>query len=172
MDAWKKLIVILVHIRSQLMEADKEKLWEYHLPGLATSKDEIWEVQEKMHICLSEDYKMFLLCANGWPCFYQMVDLFGTNELISDKMSRALKMLSYECENNKELLEMRSFLLPVAVSRIDMDLFVMVLKKGKQFGEIIWLAGGVIDKFESFTDFFKAMIEYNKLDLEDAKNGV
>lgn len=172
MNAWKKLIVILVHIRSQLMEADKERLWEYHLPCLATTEDEIGKIQEKMHICLSEEYKMFLLCANGWPCFYQMVDLFGTNELISGKMSHAWKMLSYECENNKELLEMKNYLLPVAASRTDMDLFVMVLKKGKQFGEIIWLAGGVIDRFETFTDFFKSMIEYNKLDLEDAKNGV
>ena len=95
MDEWKKLIVILVHIRSQLMEADKEKLWEYHLPGLATTKDKIEKVQKKINLCLSEEYKEFLLCANGWPCFYQMVDLFGTNELMSDKMLRALKMLSY-----------------------------------------------------------------------------
>mgnify|MGYP001046789906 CR=1 FL=1 len=172
MDEWKKLIVILVHIRSQLMEADKEKLWEYHLPGLATTKDKIEKVQKKINLCLSEEYKEFLLCANGWPCFYQMVDLFGTNELMSDKMLRALKMLSYECENNNELLEINKYLLPVAVSRTDMDLFVMVLKTGRRFGEIIWLAGGEIDRFESFKDFFKAMIEYNKLDLEDAKNGV
>ena len=88
------------------------------------------------------------------------------------KVNKLLQKKGIECENNNELLEINKYLLPVAVSRTDMDLFVMVLKTGRRFGEIIWLAGGEIDRFESFKDFFKAMIEYNKLDLEDAKNGV
>ena len=50
-----------------------------------------------------------------------------------------------------------------------MDLFVMVLKKGERFGEVIWFAGGQIDKYESFTEFFLAMIEYNKLGVEDMR---
>lgn len=51
--------------------------------------------------------------------------------------------MTYEYENNNELLEMNKFLLPVVASRTDMDLFAMVLKTEKRFGEIIWLAGGI-----------------------------
>ena len=64
---------------------------------------------------------------------------------------------------------MKEDLFPIAVSRDDLDLFVMVLKKGNRYGEIIWLAGGEIDRYESFTEFFKAMIEYNKLNAEDLR---
>ena len=43
----------------------------------------------------------------------------------------------------------------------------MVLTEGRENGQIIWLAGGEIERFHSFSDFFEAMIEYNKEELED-----
>ena len=84
-------------------------------------------------------------------------------------MAYARELLSVEMVYNEDLREMKDYLFPIAVSRDDMDLFVMVLKKGERFGEVIWFAGGQIDKYESFTEFFLAMIEYNKLGVEDMR---
>ena len=47
----------------------------------------------------------------------------------------------------------------------DKDLFVMVLKEGAAHGSVIWLVGGEIERFDSFGDFFEAMIDYTKEDL-------
>ncbi len=167
MEDWKSIIVTLVYIRQKMRKVDKDNLWEYYLPEVATTKEDIDQVQQKLHICLSDEYQNFLLYANGWSCFYQMVDLFGTKDFISDKMERALEMLSIVLEYNEELYEMKKNLFPIAISRIDIDLFVMVTKKGEMFGEVIWFAGGEIERYKSFTEFFMAMIEYNKLDAED-----
>ena len=50
-----------------------------------------------------------------------------------------------------------------------MDIFVTPVVDGKQVPPVIWLAGGEIDRFTSFRDFFLAMIEYNVLDLQDVR---
>lgn len=40
MEDWKLNIVALVYVRDQLMKADKEKIWEYHWPNIAATKEE------------------------------------------------------------------------------------------------------------------------------------
>lgn len=169
MEDWKLNIVTLVYVRDQLMKADKEQVWEYYWPEVAATKNELRAIQKKLNINLSKEYQDFLLHANGWECFFQNIDLFGTSDFDSNKMAYARELLSVEMVYNEDLQEMKDYLFPIAVSRDDMDLFVMVLKKGDRFGEVIWLAGGEIDKYESFTEFFLAMIEYNKLGVEDMR---
>lgn len=82
-------------------------------------------------------------------------------------MSLARQLLNAEADCDQSLKDMQEHLLPVAVSRTDKDLFVMVTAEGEQHGQVIWLAGGEIDTFSSFSDFFEAMIDYNKEELED-----
>lgn len=166
MERCKRDIVILLNVRNKLMEADKQGLWEYHFPEAAATHEGVMEIQRKLNLTLSEEYKNFLLCANGWKCFFQMVDLFGTNELISDKMEYAREMLSIEMEYDSELQELKNCLLPIAMSEDDRDLFVMVLAEGERFGEVIWLAGGEIERFKSFMEFFESMIKYNEREVE------
>lgn len=162
MERCKKDIAVLLDVRNQLMEADKQGLWEYHFPEVAATPEEITEIQKRLNLALSEEYKTFLLCANGWKCFFQMVDLFGTNDLISDKMEFARDLLAVEMEYDQELQELKDQLLPIAASEDDNDLFAMVLAPGERFGEVIWLAGGEIERFPSFMDFFESMIKYNE----------
>lgn len=82
MERCKKDIAVLVNVRNKLMEADKQGLWEYHFPEVAATHEEVMEVEGKLNLTLGEEYETFLLCANGWKCFFQMVDLFGTNVLL------------------------------------------------------------------------------------------
>ncbi len=166
MERCKKDIVALLNVRNRLMEADKQGLWEYHFPEVAATHEEVMQIQGKLKLTLSEEYKTFLLCANGWKCFFQMVDLFGTKELISDKMEFAREILAEEMEYDLELQELKNYLLPIAMSEDDKDLFVMVLADGERFGEVIWLGGGEIERFKSFMEFFESMIKYNEGELE------
>lgn len=170
MNRWKKRLAEMLMIRNELYKADKGQLWEYYYPEVAAELSEILLVQEKLQIKLSQDYIDFLLCANGWRCFYQLVDLFGTKDFESESMSLAKMLLNTELEYDELLNDIREYLFPIAVSRTDKDLFVMVLTEGREYGQIIWLAGGEIERFLSFSDFFEAMIEYNKDELEDILN--
>ncbi len=170
MKKWKELIVIMLIVQDEMMKADVNNLWEYYYPKVAGKMSDITYIENKIGKKLSKDYVDFLLCANGWNCFYQMVDLFGTDDLISDKMNRAKEMLDVEVYYNEELQSLGDGLLPIAVSRDDIDLFVLVLDNGEYAGNVIWLAGGEIDRFESFAEFFKSMIEYNKSCRDDLLN--
>ncbi|MBP3610218.1 MAG: SMI1/KNR4 family protein [Lachnospiraceae bacterium] len=167
MDKWKERLVEMLMVRNELYKADKGQLWEYHYPEVAAELSEILLAQEKLKIKLSQDYIDFLLCANGWKCFYQLVDLFGTKDFEAKNMSLAKMLLNTELEYDESLNDIKEYLFPIAVSRTDKDLFVMVLTEGSEYGQIIWLAGGEIERFLSFSDFFEAMIEYNKEELED-----
>lgn len=167
MNLWKELVVRMLDVRNDLYKADKSGLWQYYYPEVAATRKEVDNIQDSLNITLSDDYINFLLCANGWQCFYQMVDLFGTYDLISDKLEASKKLMSIEIQYDKRLKEMEGYLLPIAASRNDRDLFVMLLKKDSNFGEVIWLAGGEVERFRTFTKFFEAMIEYNKEELED-----
>lgn len=167
MNEWKERIEEMRAVRDELYQADREQMWEYYHPEGAAERSEILSAQEKLQINLSQDYIDFLLCANGWKCFYQLVDLFGTKDFDSEIMSYARELLNVELEYHDELRTVKEYLFPIAVSRTDKDLFVMVLAEGSEYGQVIWLAGGEIERFDSFGEFFEAMIEYNQGDLED-----
>lgn len=165
--SWKERIVAMLSVRDQLYKADKDELWEYHFPEVAANMSDISDIQKKLGVSFSDDYIDFLLCADGWQCFYQDVDLFGTKDYETEKFTYAKTLLNVEAEYDKELRELGGALLPVAVSKTDKDLFVMILKEGEDYGTVIWLAGGEIERFDSFGDFFEAMIDYNKEELEE-----
>lgn len=164
---WKERIVAMLSVRDQLYKADEDELWEYHFPEVAANMSDISAVRKKLGLSFPDDYIDFLLCANGWKCFYQDVDLFGTKDYESEIFSYAKTLLNAEAEYDEELRKIKDHLLPVAVSKTDKDLFVTVLNEGEDYGTVIWLAGGEIERFDSFGDFFEAMIDYNKEDLEE-----
>lgn len=167
---WMVRIVRMLEVRNEMYIADKEQLWDYYYPELAAQMEDIASLQKKLNVTLSQDYVDFLLRADGWKCFYQNVDLFGTKDFDTEIMKYAKLLLSVELEYHDALRQIKDDLLPIAVSRTDKDLFVMVLTEGKNFGQIVWLAGGEIDRFSSFIEFFDSMMEYNQLDLEDMLN--
>ena len=164
---WKERIIMMLMVKNALDQADKEQLWEYHYPEVAAQIKEILSVQKKLNVKFSEEYTEFLQCANGWKAIYQLVDLFGTRDFDSESMEYARKLLKMEMVNDKSLDRLGGSLVPIAVSRTDKDLFVMILAEGKEYGQVIWLAGGEVERFDSFCDFFDAMIEYSKEELKD-----
>lgn len=159
---WKLEISALFLVKREIIKVDRTKLWPQHLPRLAATRDEIRELEEHLGFRLPEIYADFLMHANGWVNFYQHADLFGTKDHLGSEIQRsALEGLKY-CRLDGEDSAPRN-LVPIAASKDDMDIFCL----HKETGEIVWLAGGEIERFPDFGEYFLAMIDYNREDLAD-----
>ena len=167
-DKWKKHISTLIDVNEERQLSDVKNLWEYHQPENPATEENIRYAERELGFCLADNYRDFLLCADGWQCFYQMVDLFGTTELIqqtkSEKWTLANQYIYIIDDAGVFTLSglTPDDLYPIAVSRDDMDLFVMIKPGRSDSGTVIWYAGEEIERFSDFEDFFVCMIEYCK----------
>ncbi len=55
-----------------------------------------------------------------------------------------------------------SDLLPFAVSTDDIDVFAISKPTTSSPGKVFWFAGGVIDQFPDFNEWFLSMVDYNR----------
>lgn len=60
----------------------------------------------------------------------------------------------------------RADLLPIAATRQDKDLFVLVKPGAKQSGSVVWFAGTEIQRFDGFEEYFLVMVDYNRSQIE------
>jgi hypothetical protein len=164
---WKERIAVMALVKQRLAEVDTERLWEYHLPRVAASEERLQQVEAHLGQALDPSYRAFLRHADGWPAFYQSVDLFGSEELLgSERFQHAEEMLGYLEQEQPAASGMRGGLLPVAASPVDLDLFVIPRRSSAHPGTVIWLAGSEIDRFPSFDEYFLAMIDYNRAEIQ------
>ncbi len=110
--------------------------------------------------------------ANGWPAFYQSVQLFGTEELLGNAaMNNALRIVSYLDDSVLKTSGVgRTALLPVAATDMDMDVFAFDRTGSSSQAPVIWFAGTEVQRFGSFSDYFLAMVDYNRAELAALKN--
>jgi len=169
---YDELIATMILVKQEIQKFDKEELWEYYLPEIAASEDAIIRTESLQGFSIDSNYKAFLKHADGWLRFYQSVDLFGTKELNDSlKMNYAnniLNAIEDSVLDNSGFL--RDQLLPIAATSIDKDLFVITKPNSLKPGIVIWFAGDEIDRFESFTEFFLAMTDYNREELKYFKS--
>jgi hypothetical protein len=164
---WKTELAVAWRVLQAIQGTDRQGLWSYHLPRVAATEAELLATETRLGFELDSMYRAFLGYANGWPDFYHCVDLLGTNELRGGElMANAKEMLSAIDEvvwhqNRIRLVD----LLPIAVSKTDMDVFAIVTPSRDFAGEVIWFAGAVIERFENFDEFFLAMVDYNRVQL-------
>jgi hypothetical protein len=168
---WKKEIATAWYIQNETSKLDVEKQWDYYLPSLAATEQDLTFAERIIKHPLDLRYRQFLSFANGWRCFYQRVDLFGTKELIDDRMRSAMSLME---EIAPEVFAksgvVKSQLLPIASSSTDIDLFVITRPISLHPGRVIWFAGEEIDRFATFDAFFLAMVDYNRLRYARFKN--
>jgi SMI1-KNR4 cell-wall len=172
MTDWKQRIVELVLVKQKLAELDTKGLWQYRLPSVAATEGKLKSVEARLGEALDPAYRTFLLHADGWSSFYQTVDLFGSDDLMgNDRHHHATEMLSYVEEGVLTLGGLRrEDLLPIAASPVDLDLFVMTRRSASHPGMVIWLAGSEIDRFPSFDEYFLAMVDYNRLEVQHLRS--
>jgi len=168
MQNWKEQIAVAWFVKQSCMELDKKRIFTYHLPNMAATEEEIATAEQALGCKLDEKYRAFLKFANGWPCFWHSTDLFGANDLFAGARR----------ENGEFLLSMldesilvksgvkRHELLPIAVTSVDKDLFVITRLASRRPGIVIWFAGEEVERFKDFDDFFLAMVEYSRSDIQ------
>ena len=165
---WRLDIVTAVAVQQALMRVDVDELWEYSMPELRASEQEIADTEDRLGYKLPGEYRSFLLYADGWKYFLQDVNLFGTSDLLGGELHDEAEEL---LEVAKEVLppldyDLDSFF-PIAASMTQIDLFV-IGKVGSQWeGQVIWIAGDIIDEYESFLEYFRSMVAYNKEQAKD-----
>jgi hypothetical protein len=164
---WRQRIGELILVKQNLYEVDAKRLWEYKLPRVAATEEQLTACEACLGERLSDDYRAFLRHAAGWPAFLQTIDLFGPEELCGGPIAaHAQTMLGYVEET---VLVNAGFsrkdLMPIAVSTEEMDLFVMTRQTTQSPGLVLWLAGGEIDRFSSFEHVFAAVIEYTRNEI-------
>ncbi|PSU85252.1 hypothetical protein C0W35_22480 [Photobacterium kishitanii] len=159
---WKVEISKMVYVKQVISKLDTQNLWPHHLPHVAASNDDIVRLVTKINKKLPYEYKEFLKVANGWPGFYQFVDIFGTEDYYNKDL------MSYV----KDIFEQTSFgninsedLIVIAITLHDIDMFCLNVKTG----EVVWFAGEEIERFDNFDNFFLAMEDYNREEIEDLK---
>src|SRR2546421_11937729 len=85
---WKTEIAIAWKVQEETAKLDRNKLWEYFLPKVGATQEELARVEATIGFALDSRYREFLSYANGWRCFLQRVDLFGTAELQGGRAMR------------------------------------------------------------------------------------
>lgn len=168
---WKQEIAVAWLVRQEMMELDKLKKWPYHLPELAATDVQITKAEQHLGHSIDPRYKAFLKCANGWPAFYQAVDLFGTDDLIGGLRNENAEFVFSFLDDItlKKSKVKREELLPIAATKLDRDLFVITRPTSKSPGNVIWFAGDEIDRFTTFDEFYLAMVEYNRIAVKRFK---
>jgi hypothetical protein len=172
MTDWKQRIVELVLVKQKLAELDTKGLWQHRLPAVAATEVKLRAVEAYLGEALDPAYRAFLLHADGWPAFYQSVDLFGSDDLMgSDRSRHAAEMLDFVEDAVLATSRLRrEDLLPIAASPVDTDLFVMMRQSASHPGGVVWLAGSEIDRFPSFDEYFLAMVDYNRLEVQHLRS--
>jgi hypothetical protein len=168
---WKSEIVRLAYVKQELADVDRQKLWPWHLPTVAASEQEILECEHRLGFAFDPQFADFLRHANGWQGFIQSTDLFGTTDLGGGgRMPLAQEMLGYlEGDVLAQAGITKESVFPIAVSSVDLDLFVMTKPSSVPAGIVIWFAGYEIQRFSNFHEFFLAMVDYNILQIENLK---
>lgn len=169
---WKKRVAIAFMVRQRLAELDEQKLWPFFLPEVAANEESVQRSERHLRIQLPSEYRNFLLVADGWHCFYQAVDLFGLSDLAcGERHARAVQLLQ-SLHPLADVCGVRpESLLPIAVSRNDIDLFLLSTSKSERPGEVFWFAGQLVETFSDFSEFFLAMVDYNREDIADFEAG-
>jgi hypothetical protein len=165
---WKDRIAEMALIKQAVADADSEGLWEYRLPHVGATESQLQAVEHHLGEPLAAGYREFLECAGGWPAFLQTVDLFGPEELLgNERFLHAQEMVGYlEDEVLKTSNVRREVLLPMAASPVDRHLFVITRKSAQHPGTVIWFDGSEVDRFPSFDEFFLAMMDYNREEIQ------
>jgi|BarGraNGADG00212_1021973.scaffolds.fasta_scaffold87891_2 hypothetical protein len=171
---WKRCIVEMVHVHQRIHELDTERVWEHHLPELAATQDELDQAEAHLGEPLDAHYRQFLDLAGGWRALYQMVDLFGPDDLLGGPRFQLARTRLLDLEDSVLVQSGygREQLLPIACSRDNLDLFVIVRPSAPEPGTVVWFNGYEIDRYPTFDDYFLAMVEYGRREVEFLKTGV
>jgi hypothetical protein len=177
-EAWAERIVNLSLIQQHIRDLDTEGRYRYHLPRIPASEGEIAAVEGRVGHRLDAQYKEFLKHGNGWPGVLQWTDLFGTQDLMNPKLMGSARAELEALEGRGELKGLglvAGELLPIGLTSPNFDppprgvrdVFAIGKPSSAKAGHVFWLAGELVDQFPDFSEFFLAMLDYNREVFQD-----
>lgn len=169
---WPQEIAKLAFVKQALAEVDKNGVWPHHLPAVAAPQARLAEVEAYLGYRLDTKYVDFLRHADGWQGFYQSVDLFGSGDLMGgEKMHLACSLAEAIVDSVWVQAGIsREDVLSIAATAVDRDIFLLGKPNTPVSGTVLWFAGEEIDRFENFDEFFLAMVDYNREEVNYFKS--
>ena len=164
---WKRELVIAHLVKQKIADVDVDGLWENTLPEVAATEEQLQALEGRMGYGLDPQHRAFLRHSNGWRAFKQRVDVFGIDDFVGGPRAARAAALVESLEPLETLCGFGKLdLLPIAVSLDDIDVMVMTRPHTTKPGKVLWLAGGLIDTFAGFDEWFLAMVDYNRLSYQ------
>ena len=163
-----ELVRLAVEVNGRIAAADVNGIWQYGGPNQGAEEVDIHELVTRYDV--PSDYLDLLRVTIGWSGFYHDVDLLRVDELLgSDKLERAWMLTESADDGAGDRLGLdRASYLPVGVSNFDIDVFLLNMEAA--IGQIRWMAGSEIERFDSIEHFVKEMTSYNRETLQDLLN--
>ncbi len=164
---WERELVIAHLVKQKIAEVDVDQLWENILPEVAAVEAQLQKLEQRLDHPLDPQYRAFLLHANGWRAFIQYIDIFGVDDFEGGiQAERANELLASLGPIEPICGFCREDLMPIAVSSLDIDVMLMTRPHTATPGKLFWFAGGLIDSFSGFDEWFFAMVDYNRQEYQ------
>lgn len=161
---WKRELVIAHLVKQEIAKIDFDGLWENTLPEVRASEEQVQFLESKLGYSVDPQYRAFLIHANGWRSFSQFIDIFGVDDLVGSARSARAIELTETLEPLEPLCGFgKNDLIPIAASSNDIDLMLMTRPHTSDPGKVFWFAGGLIDTFTGFDEWFLSMFDYLRL---------
>ena len=158
---WKAEIARIVYWKQITAEHDAKKALPWHLPRVGATEGGISLAENAVGMSFPQQFKEFLGYADGWQGFYVLTDLFGTKEFVEGRyksVGQRPELISFLEAKNLTGAEV----IPIGASDFDLDIFLLFTDDSKMLpGGVLWFANEEVDRYESFADFFSAMVNYN-----------
>lgn len=168
MTEWLVLVEEMEAVKRRAAANDRENLWHHESRRPPAEPQRIAEIAMVTRCPVDREYADFLAHADGWPAILQDIDLFGTTEFDSAAFVEADELV--RVTEDEVMIGGRDGLVrwvPIGASRTDIDVLVMpCVSESNRSAPVIWLAGAEVERYETFSSFFRAMIAENDAEAE------
>ncbi|MEV0356382.1 SMI1/KNR4 family protein [Nocardia sp. NPDC050697] len=174
---WRSYIGYLIMLKGKIDEIDPDFMDEYTIPRVAALESEISAIESAIDSEFPDQYREFLLHANGWPYFYWITDLFGTPELGgADGIGRVAELDLADLAAEGLLAELglgSADVIPIAAGEGSEHIFLMVKRDiSTMGGKVIWVSGGeVVDVLDDFESMFRVVVAEHEQMMNEAYEG-
>jgi hypothetical protein len=160
---WKRELVIAHLVKQKISEVDVDSLWENTLPDLGASEEQLLSLEMWLGYDLDPQHKDFLRHANGWRGLMQDIDVLSIEDLVGGPRAGHVAELVESLDPIEALCGLsKNDMLPIAVASTGIDVMMMARPHTGTPGQVMWFAGGLIDTFAGFDEWFLAMVDHNR----------